>query len=104
MDFAEFFRRIITAPGTGGLEAQALQSQGVANQAADAALQFQQRALAAQQQAAARAEQAAIPAADKESTRLASEAAMRKLLRGAGLNFGGPLGAAPLGFTTLTGQ
>jgi nitrogen fixation protein FixH len=104
MDFAEFFRRIITAPGTGGLEAQALQSQGVANQAADAALQFQQRALAAQQQAAARAEQAAIPAADKESTRLASEAEHAQALARCRAQFRRPLGAAPLGFTTLTGQ
>jgi hypothetical protein len=98
LDFGEFFRRITTAPGTGGLEAQALMRQGVADQAAA-------EALAAQRDARRRAELAAIPAADKESTRLASEAHLRKLLRASGFNFSGsPLGPAALGFSTLMGE
>lgn len=98
MDFGEFFRRLLTAPGTGGLEAAALQREDLARRASE-------EALAAQKEAARRAELAAIPAADKESTRLASEAQMRKLLKAAGFNFSGsPLGAAPLGFSTLLGE
>jgi hypothetical protein len=98
LDFGEFFRRLMTPAGTGGAEAQAIirQSQAEKEQTA---------ALAAQEEAKRRAELAAIPPIDKESTRLASESQMRKLLRGSGFNFSGsPLGVPPLGFAQLLGM
>lgn len=98
LDFGEFFRRILTPPGTGGLESASLMRQAEADAA-------QAEALQATRDAKRRADLAAVPTADKESARLASEAQMRKLLRASGFNFAGsPLGAAPLGFSTLLGE
>src|SRR5262245_59372364 len=97
MDFEKFFQRLITAPGTAGRERQAMIRQQQAEQQAGLAL-------AGQEEAKKRAELAATPPIDKESTRLASEAQMRKLLRASGFNFSGsPLASAPLGFAQLMG-
>jgi hypothetical protein len=110
LDFDEFFRRIMTAPGSGGLEAAALSGQAAAEQASQRALAAQRDALAGysdvlnqERDAAKRAQDAAVPAADKESTRLASEAELRKLLRISGLQFRRAARRRPARLHDLTG-
>jgi hypothetical protein len=65
----------------------------------------QDTALDAQRAANARLDAAAVPAIDSDAAHLAGEAQQRKMLAAMGLRFSGqPIGAAPLGYTTLTGQ
>lgn len=102
-DIGEFFQRIITPPGTGGLEAQAEQRAAAARTASAEALE-------AQRLAAQRAEYAALPALDKSSTMAASDAQIKKLLAAMSINFaGGSLGSSlgglgGLGMSKLSGS
>lgn len=106
-DLGQFFSRILTPPGTGGLQAQTEIEAGKLKAQQDAAKAASDTALKAQQDALARAEAAAVPVADSESARRASEDRMRRLLSAgafgvkAGQQF---LGDAPIGYRNLMGQ
>lgn len=93
--FSDFLRSI---SGSDDLFDLAFESQRRTGAAFDGALE-------AQRAAKRRAELAATPALDKESTILAGEEQLKKMLAAAGMRFSGaPLGDAPLGYTTAYGE